>query len=65
MAGVNLATAATVPYGAFGEETQVMSDDLLQRLVAVQAPEAVRAYGKTAGSEDKDVLYLRVDFQCL
>jgi hypothetical protein len=55
---------ATVPYGGFGEEVQVLSDDLLQRLVASQAPEAVRAYGKTAGTEDNDVLFLRIDFQC-
>lgn len=61
---VDLATVSVVPYGGFGEEIQVMSDDLLHRLVAVQAPEAVRAYGATAGSEDKDVMYLRIDFQC-
>ncbi len=60
----DLTTVATVPYGGFGEEIQVMSDDLLKKLVTSQAPEAIRAYGNTAGSEDKDVLYLRVDFQC-
>ena len=60
----NLATVSVVPYGGFGEETQVLNDELLHRLVAAQAPEAVRAYGRTAGAEDKDVMYLRVDFQC-
>lgn len=56
---------ATVPYGAFGEEVAVLSDELLQRLITSQAPEAVRAYGKAAGSEDKDVLYIRIDFQSI
>jgi hypothetical protein len=63
MATANPAIAA-VPFGAFGEEVSVLSDELLHKLIAAQAPEAVRAYGKAAGSEDKDVLYLRIDFQC-
>ncbi len=61
---LNTAAISVVPYGAFGEEVAVLSDDLLHKLIGLQAPEAVKAYGKQAGADDRDVLYLRVDFQC-
>eukprot|EP00051_Salpingoeca_urceolata_P027911 m.483927 g.483927 ORF g.483927 m.483927 type:complete len:531 (+) comp23120_c0_seq1:216-1808(+) len=41
----------------------LMTDDLLQRLAAEQAPEAIKAYGTQSGAQDGDVLLLRVDFQ--
>jgi hypothetical protein len=49
--------------GTFGEEIGIMSDDLLQKLVEEQAVESVKAYGKTSGAGDENVLALRVDFQ--
>jgi hypothetical protein len=48
-----------------GEEIGVISEELLQRVVAEQAPQAIKAYGKDSGASDAAVVALRLDFQSL
>ena len=54
--------------GAQGEEICVISDELLKKLIAEQAPKAVKEYANAqpvqeSGARDEDVTELRIDFE--
>jgi hypothetical protein len=54
-----------LPRMPLGEEIGIISEELLQRLAAEQASQAVKVYGKESGATDPTVYELRVDFQSM